>query len=57
MAINKTILGPQSWREYPAFWLEAIRWQIALRKARKLIKGIKRADGEPTTFPANPPHS
>jgi hypothetical protein len=28
MAINLEILGPQSWREYPVFWLEAIKFKI-----------------------------
>ena len=34
MPINKTILGPQSWRDYPAFWFEAIKFKVELFVSR-----------------------
>lgn len=41
MAINRKILGPQSWRESPIFWWEAVRFKVVISKA-KLAKFLRR---------------
>lgn len=47
MAINRKILGPQSWREKPIFWWEAVRFKVVISKA-KLAKFLRIViQGEP----------
>lgn len=29
--INREILGPQSWREYPVFWWEALKFRVQMK--------------------------
>ena len=38
LPINRKLLGPQRWREYPAFWLEAIKFRVELFVSRKRNK-------------------
>ena len=35
--INRKILGPQKWSEYPTFWLEAVKF-----KAETLFRSMTR---------------
>lgn len=32
--IDKNLLGPQSWREYPTFWIEGVKFKFSVMLTR-----------------------
>lgn len=51
MPVDKKLMGPQSWREYPTFWIERVKlwWKIRSTKGDRRMRDARYDDAAKTT--------